>query len=969
LGLPSEPESWQPQAISRALLARLARIDEHPQSRTPEADELRVALHVAAAQLRDPAVRSQLTEPAASVGAGAEANAADDPLQAPGALEVGRSDLPAGVRVASALGSSVEPVVDDEFRIAAEHVLASCGGWNAESKRRLGYLARSADVDAGRLQQALVSITRQHEQPAQTESAPGSFGANPGAPVARASDPFVSTLSRASLSRRPLDHRVENPRARTWMTIGTVIMFGASVLIGAGLLTILVQEILASRAPIETRVVSGVGPGAAAGADAEDSENDAPADEGNRGGIATPTLIAAADAELVRYLQSLSSEAFEAAPDETVAGLLDVYDRLATVWPRLADDVRTAVPLALRDAVLAASAATGNPGTQVLEAIRADLDVFDAGPRVLDDGLLRRAVFAYGTLGLLIETPIAPRIERQLRSRLNSIASGVDGVSASGASFADRAGVALRVLAIALTPRAADSDSSAMRVAWTAWVEMSDTLSPVRAAEIQLDAIEHLSIAGESPSFHQPSREVLGLLVRSVDWSGDPGRIVSARLLEWFDDSAFPVVQLGVITGEIVDAALLPGLDASMKLSGSAGASDRMALRDRYALRMSHPQIGEGRLFASEWAGFAEELLAEGLPSEHRGALDRAVRAAALNEAASFWAGSDEQAARSALERARIGLEELTARAGGTVAFSGGGPARADGEWAAKYLRARRNADERMSLLYELENTGGPAGQADADVLAEAASYSTPMEIRRQAQGIVVAYADRPAVLIGLLEVLPRAATQDNVSGMLELVTGRSLPDADDQGWRTQARGALVARLLEQLSDPEQRFLDVAEDVLKKSIEARADLLPAGEEPGASSGLDSIEESMRTSDGGSSGPDSMASAYVDRLLRAASRYPQRAPLFATLTEIESRRVWRTRLVTSDTGRFAAETTSVLELKAYMFGSERPSDAARVNEIIAEAAASRRSAISVYQQIATNELAILRLNLMRLRGDL
>jgi hypothetical protein len=178
-----------------------------------------------------------------------------------------------------------------------------------------------------------------------------------------------------------------------------------------------------------------------------------------------------------------------------------------------------------------------------------------------------------------------------------------------------------------------------------------------------------------------------------------------------------------------------------------------------------------------------------------------------------------------------------------------------------------------------------------------------------------------------------------------------------------------VARLLEQLSDPEQRFLDVAEDVLKKSIEARADLLPTGAETGAPSGLEAIEESMRSSADRSTGPVSMASAYVDRLQRAAARYPQRASLFATLAEIEARRMWRTRLVTSDTGRFAAETTSVLELKAYMFGSERPSDAERVNEVIAEAAASRRSAISVYQQIATNELAILRLNLMRLRGDL
>ncbi|MFU8829821.1 MAG: hypothetical protein ACNA8P_10375, partial [Phycisphaerales bacterium] len=55
------------------------------------------------------------------------------------------------------------------------------------------------------------------------------------------------------------------------------------------------------------------------------------------------------------------------------------------------------------------------------------------------------------------------------------------------------------------------------------------------------------------------------------------------------------------------------------------------------------PQIGDGRVFVSEWAGFVEELLAQDLPTDHAGALNIALRASWLNEAAMAWMVSDEQ--------------------------------------------------------------------------------------------------------------------------------------------------------------------------------------------------------------------------------------------------------------------------------------------------------------------------------------
>lgn len=965
LGLGPDVESWDEASITRALLDHLNRIDEHPQARTPEADELRVALHVAAALLRDPAVRSNLTAPEPSPGQDASSQNAD-PLTAPGASEVGRSAAPPGVVAPRTI------TVDDEFKVAAEHVLASCGGWNAESKRRLGYLARSASIDAGGLQQTLVAITRQHEQPIRGQATP------PGSGAARATggeaEP-ISPLSRGgAFANRPLDHRISSSRARTWLTIATAIMFVSSLVIGMGLLTLVAQELFKPEREIQTRVIAG-SPSGNTNASGQTLPPGTPADPADAteqpSPIASPPIVTDGQG-LVRYFQSLAADSFFHAAEESLAGFISVYDQFANNWIGFDPDTVAAAPIAIRDAVLAAMDIEDTIAIRAIEPLSRDLTPLNPDERSFDPRALTRAVFAYGTLSLFEGAAIPPRSERTIRAHLNTIASSVAGGSGGQTGdqtrFERRVRIALQVIASKLVPHSSEEDLPSLVAAWEAWGAMVQRFDPRDRTNLMLDAIERIARDGEKPSINQATTEVIKSLVDELDWEADPDQIAGKRLLEWFDNpDGISDEVLSVITGELVDLSLLPGLDASMKLSTAGSEQDRRSLRDQYALRLSLPLIGEGAEFAREWAGYAEELLGEGLPSDHHGALDRAVRAARLNEAAALWIASDEETARSVSKQALIGLEELTANASGPVSFARGSTPRADGEWAEKYLLARRNADERNRLLYELENTGGPAGEADADVLAEAASYSTPMEIRRHAQSIVIAYADREWMLIGLLEVLPRAAEQENVSDMLSAVTGRSLPPVDDRNWRVEARKALVARLLEIMVDPDQRYIEVAGTTLERSLRVRADLLPPAANSPEPAGLDAIEQSMLTSDSQPAGPAEIAWEYADRLARIASMYPQRTTLFATLPEIESRRVWRVRLVNTDTGLFAAQTTSVLEFSAYIYGSERPEYAHRVNEIVAEAAAARRNAGSVYEQIATNELAILRINLLRLKG--
>ena len=960
LGLRDDPRSWQAAEIGRALVGQLHRIDEHPQARTPEADELRVALHVAAAQLKDPSVRARLLGESSHAGESGTGmvtgEGASDPLRAPMPTDALTNAEP--VRP-----PACEPVsIDPGFVTAAQHVLASCGGWNAESKRLLGYLARSASVDASILQRALVDITRQHEQ-GSLPSTRDPLGLPASASAATPNDHAYS-LSRSTSADRQLDHRIASPRARAWITIGTFLMLAASITIGLGLATVIVQEALRTAPPITTRVV-GPSPSTSSGGPSPSNSDLNSTESADSVADADSTMPLQADGpRLVRFLQGLTVEAFDAAPNESFAGLSEAIDRLARAWPALAPEVRSIAPLAVRDAILAASEADPERASNVIQALRVRLDVFDPNAGLPASDAIPGSVFAFGVAGLLLDTPIEPRLERTLRSELNSIASTV-GLGLTVRDFESLAAIALTALAEAGIPRAADSSAPRTKAYWSALLRVADSLEAKRARSIQLAAIEAIVERGEDPTFHRPTSVALESLVGSMDWRAADASELGERLLAWFDDrERITDEALRVITAALVDGAYLPMLGAEMKLGESASPDARRALRDRYAVRFGLPQVGDGRLFVAEWAGFAEEQLDSSIAQADRDALDAAVRAAFLNASAALWLDSNEDAARANLANVRNGLSGFVASAGGPVSFGAQRTPRADGEWAARYLRARRSADDRTRLLYELENTGGPAGAADADVLAEAASYSTPIEVRRQAQQIVVTYSGKPEVILGLLEVLPRAAAQSGVSDMIADATGRSLPDVEDQDWEFEARRALVARSLELLAREDRRFLDIARTALERAVVIRLDALPA---PPARPGPDTFSgggiDSIGIADDSDSVP--VMESYVERLLALCRRYPQRSQAFATLTELESRRRWRDRLATGAIAEFVSGSTSSLELLAYATTAERPADAERIGDIIEEAASARRIATSAWVQIAVNERAMLRLNMIRL----
>lgn len=136
LGLPVGPVSESD--VIDALAERMRLIAVHPLSETPEGNEVRLAVHAAAAQLLDSAIRSALLERAGIVES--------------------RAKLPRTPRAARPPETALGP--------RALMVIASEGGWNPRAMRRIALLAHAAGVASSsvpRVVRDLAGDSRQRE--------------------------------------------------------------------------------------------------------------------------------------------------------------------------------------------------------------------------------------------------------------------------------------------------------------------------------------------------------------------------------------------------------------------------------------------------------------------------------------------------------------------------------------------------------------------------------------------------------------------------------------------------------------------------------------------------------------------------------------------------------------------------------------------------------------------------------------
>lgn len=135
----------EPQAVFAAMHARLDQLARHPQAATPAADEVRLALHSAAAQLADPAVRRLL------IG-----------LWASDATILSQSSMPRSVAP-----STQRAELEQELHLA----IGLNGGWNAAAMQRVALAFQLRGADPADVFEILNQGTRQ-PQPRTRVAAP-----------------------------------------------------------------------------------------------------------------------------------------------------------------------------------------------------------------------------------------------------------------------------------------------------------------------------------------------------------------------------------------------------------------------------------------------------------------------------------------------------------------------------------------------------------------------------------------------------------------------------------------------------------------------------------------------------------------------------------------------------------------------------------------------------------------------------
>ena len=913
-----------PSRIEAALQRQLDLVDAHPESATPEADEVRLALHTAAAQLLDPVVRKMLIGNAAM----------------PEAIPATKPEI-----ALPELVSTPAPVEDES------------DGEPDEPEPR--------------------------PMPAQPQVAPVMY-AEPRLPVS-AVEPDPNRGVRRLL-------------------LGAAIFAGLCILVGVVGLIIMTTSGGSSAGGGSGNSTAGAGattvPVAPTPADTTVAQatSDAPASsapEQSKGADAVkPKVSEFTDPVLVvRQLRAATTtakrdpvegvKAFQAA----LPGLTDWWCRFDVAQRRAADDAVVEFLFATASDPQVSAAAIDELARRAAAT----------GKGIVAPEAVWPAAWAAGVLTRLSNERELPRA---LAASVNAALNDALGAGRSGGALTFEAGAtaALRRMPERLVPavRPVDSDTglpperSASAHAVKQWMDAVQVVNPdpMDAERVLSDGLGQFLIAGPEPDANLGAYEAIELLATRIKWrESGPARDM---LLEWFLDAAVTDADLRAVTGVLANKSGAEGVDATMVLSVGATPDDRSKLRAEYAAAWGIVQSEARDKALAHWRNQTQVALGTPLMADSYAQLIALVGSARYNYAARrLWLGDatgsmrivdDTPGILSALATAATAAAGPSAplptssapRTPVRVPQGPGSPQRGqppapfsptgvDGHWAEAYLKAERNIPVRLDRLAALDQMASPIGRVDGAVLAEAACFASPAQVRIAAQRAVERFANDPAMVDGMLQMLPIAPRVQSVAQTYERVAGVHLPKVGDPDWELLARRALVERLLGMLA-------------------------AQGEQAGIELATIQIGEAYVRMAGVESGPaDESAS---DRALRGATgqfriwrfeaeRLPNPAgttvgagsgPTIPSLDQIDRRRESRTRVANGPAQRFAAEQAAIAEVLAYVVAAERPTAGVKAAAILQKLSDDRRAANHVFVQMLANERAIARLWMLRFGGN-
>jgi hypothetical protein len=969
LGL--SPESCTDATILAAVDRQLDRLATHPEAETPEADEVRLAIHAAAAQLLDPPTRKQLVEQwPRTVGSGLPISAPSSAVLVSSATmavrELGRtSNAPTTVTASPLSPALSRPAIalDDEARQA----MAMHGGWNPRAQATLHMLARAKG--AGPRDVAAWVARRPQARSSATAGAASAVAAV----MPAIASPGSSRLQVASPTRVDPDQREAQRRADTWETadpglkvLRNAILVGLAAVLAIGIgLTVLLMMLTrpATTGPVddevsarEARVPAGERgervPGAELVVDGARAGEDSAS-------LAKPSAMPAASLENVQADLMRAASVALSTPEAASDAFSTRVRVLAAGWPAMPRDRLVAA----NDAVLGYVFRVADRPSLLTSAMRAIAEraaplsrgVDPAKPSEPED--VASSIWAAGVLARLSgerELPASARliVQQELAASIGQAQSAIEPSFEAGASAAIYAWPAR--LTRASVPGSAEKPMH-QEAAWRAWAVAAKGLAadaPSLRDRFVLAGLEHVLLTGPEASKDAGVRTTVGELVPLLDWR--TGSEARAWVLRAFLDDRLTNGDLSVVTGVLALASSAQGIDPSMVLSPGADEQARLMLRDRYAEAWGVRETVDRNELLQRVRSAVESAVAAGDEARDPAAhLASAVRLSRLSEAAWWiWRG-EREAGDAILEDRGLDLEQIltiASREPETSILAGGSR---DGEWALRYKSLGNNPRSRLELLDGLARAGA-VGPVDAEMLAAEAFFGQPAEVRSKAADVLGLLGGSPAVVNAALEALPRVVKNPANTRLIEGLTQSRLPSPRDARWPIEARRVLVERLLQMAaSGSETRAIDRLSKLLIKSHANRALGKPPGEGDRAAGSVAAAHASVFSQWG--------------RWRREADALIPRAYVGLTLAQIETRRSSRVGSAQGLVETFAAEQASLCEMMAYVIVGERPERAGEVAALMGALGERRRASRHVLEQVQAVEACVARLWMLRLEG--
>lgn len=750
--------------VLTALRAQLARVAQHPDAGTPQAAQVRVMLHAAAARL----LGSSL---------------ATEPAPAP---------------------ASREATQTTEFERAALNILAMHGGMNHVSLKLIRQTAAGMGVDGDELSSVMLRLPQLVASAGDSGPAPArspAAAAREARPVAPRREADTDQIATEGMRRVPVD----DPTKRLVFMAAGAIAGGLVLLAGIGYgLRIIFTDKPAQPVAV-TPPPTGPTPALAT--------PDASIVQARPAPTAPPAQPAPARTaeELVTALRDGASKSRDDAP-RGAAAVVDALREIGLTWHTMPRDYLVASGDAFVDAVYAVQhddAALAGVLDALMDMASPTRDALDMAAGRTAQAVLARSLLAR----LQVERDLPVSARRTLRA---AVEQGLVPENATRGPWAenlfDATGAVGRVLA-----QSGDQPSQLPpEEAWKTLVACIRAATPEaeRQEAVFLTTLDHLMTAGKEPT--QDARVLAGVqtLASALEWS--PQRGARAALVVWLGRSDISSADAAALTA-VVASKSEASADRTFALSPGASDQDRLDLRDRFANLWQTQTAGARRDLALSWVQEAQGALNAPLATGVADAMREAVRFASLNaSAARVWRG--DSATGAVLMPPDNGNGPTQADVYSRIT------ARGSSQWALDYLRAGPDMLRRRDLLKAFS---GEVTPLDAKLLVIDAMRGPTQEIRVQARRALAPAIGSPVVTAAMLDFAPSMPPTREASQLVQQATGRTLPGTRSPMWRVEVRRALVWKMLAHVDDGSLDDLTTVEGLLATVYEERLANRPA----------------------------------------------------------------------------------------------------------------------------------------------